>query len=692
MFATSRLDSSSPESINGDLFQYTPLANKDEIRLLHLQPGALRDPLQCTISHEWLPDCICVFEHLLTRCTACLACKSAGNIPSYEAISYTWGSQTLVDEILCDNFQLPITANCAQVLRRVRDPHRPRVLWIDAICIDQTNIQERSNQVRFMHRIYRGASNVIICLGEASPDSDTAITILEEEGLQSKRRFFTDTLSSNEIEALQNLFRRSWFKRVWILQEVAWAWSAQVICGSRITPWDGSFRGNAYSWIAYHDSLRPFPYVMGFGPSVRDMARTDLGHFTPKKFFDQLCLARDCNATDPRDKIFALLPLFTALTQDPRLCVNYARSPTNVFTNVASYFLSTLGPSFLSQVFRGSPGSMSGLPTWVPDWTVPSILKPSELTGYSAGGPDFDAVALPRISHDITEDVLRVYAVHVDVISSVGLYNESWKLSVRSWMDVFLTELGGTDLPSMKERRKETSCRILHNGLRTHLSPPVSSSGNGGGWAPVTEKYKEVGGEDWEGQMLFLEFFGTVFGTLPIRAWARRFVSMEMLVQIVWETLMVHCEEGPKDSARIVDLVLQLPSATTKRALWRLGQIESSDVYNQSQLASIDALYAQEIVRSYNLVWAEMGKLARKSSHRCLRRKYFVSRNDRLSGLATIDAQIGDEIFVIRGGPLCYILRPMDGYYTFVGDCYVQGYMDGQADSASTRWETIEVR
>lgn len=105
------------------------------------------------------------------------------NYPKYEAISYVWGSPTGTFPIKCDGKVLLVTENCLSALYQLRRRVRSRVLWIDSICIDQTDtpgaIDERSVQIRLMGEVYRFASRVIIWFGPDLAHSWIIFRLLE---------------------------------------------------------------------------------------------------------------------------------------------------------------------------------------------------------------------------------------------------------------------------------------------------------------------------------------------------------------------------------------------------------------------------------------------------------------------------------------------------------------------------------
>lgn len=97
--------------------------------------------------------------------------------PLYEAISYKWGGNRGHD-ITCNKQSLPVNAKLVAALERLRLPQEPRTLWIDEIWINQDDLEDRAHQVQRFHRIYAGATSVLIWLGPESSDSDVAMDFI----------------------------------------------------------------------------------------------------------------------------------------------------------------------------------------------------------------------------------------------------------------------------------------------------------------------------------------------------------------------------------------------------------------------------------------------------------------------------------------------------------------------------------
>lgn len=114
-----------------------------------------------------------------------------------------------------------------------------RVLWIDAICIDQDDHEERSSQVAMMSLVYTGATQVCVWIGEDDDESTMALQFIREEinELKNFDRLCTDKQHAPKWQALLVLMQRAWFSRRWVVQEIALAQDATVYCGPDKISW-----------------------------------------------------------------------------------------------------------------------------------------------------------------------------------------------------------------------------------------------------------------------------------------------------------------------------------------------------------------------------------------------------------------------------------------------------------------------
>ncbi|KAL8943733.1 MAG: hypothetical protein Q9211_000882 [Gyalolechia sp. 1 TL-2023] len=183
--------------------------------------------------------------------------------PKYQALSYTWGNPTLSQQLEVDlghRTQLfPVTENLYIALRNLRHNTVTRLLWVDAVCINQGDVEERRQQVKRMADIYRLAEKVIVWLGPETDGSALALEALDSLAskisvdwneltikAESAEDVGTDWLDRNIYApfndetyfALVSLLNRPWFGRLWIWQEVFLAGErAEVTCGDKTLAW-----------------------------------------------------------------------------------------------------------------------------------------------------------------------------------------------------------------------------------------------------------------------------------------------------------------------------------------------------------------------------------------------------------------------------------------------------------------------
>ena len=199
-----------------EIFQYTPqskshglthtyddlrLSTGLHIRLINLLPGSHDEPIFCTI--------VTVNPHHA----------------EYEALSYTWASENGDDRksgrVHCPDGVIPVTENCEAVLRLLRPlhpDHIPRILWVDSICINQSNTVERNHQVGLMDQIYQSATDVVICIQDPSRDYTDCMRWLKRrrEYEYKYNREVMNERSARITQQIVCLLRNRYFSRVWV--------------------------------------------------------------------------------------------------------------------------------------------------------------------------------------------------------------------------------------------------------------------------------------------------------------------------------------------------------------------------------------------------------------------------------------------------------------------------------------------
>ena len=296
--------------------------------------------------------------------------------PEYEALSYTWGSTTDLDYLYVQGDEgekaLAITRNLAEALRYLRYEDRPRVLWIDAICVDQDNTAERGHQVLRMADIYRHASRVIIWLGPERDNSTLAMQELNALGPTIEIDWATGVVKSlsgdhysqwieeplpfaedrNIIAAIDRFLDRVWFKRLWIWQEVRLANAgALMICGSECMLWQ-TFRNAIFCLCSKRSNSLRMKQVM----NICDYRQS------PPRLKDLLYRTRYAQCSDDRDKVYAILNLtsdFSSFEPD------YSKTTRDVFKSVVlAYASSKRGLTVLSQCEMRENKDTS-VPSWM---------------------------------------------------------------------------------------------------------------------------------------------------------------------------------------------------------------------------------------------------------------------------------------------------------------------------------------
>ena len=215
-------------------YQYSALNEEEkEVRLLTLLPGATSAEI-----------CILIGIVALTE----------EDPPQYEALSYAWGSSEDPLHINVGTGRsstLAVTQNLASALTHLRYEHKPRVLWIDAICVDQQNLQERSKQVERMKDVYSMAGRVVVWLGPEMDNSKHAMVTLHDLSLEIEvdwRILAMKPAANREpswadgfcplpydvetLQAISDLLHRSWFERLWIWQEITFADLTLLSCAA----------------------------------------------------------------------------------------------------------------------------------------------------------------------------------------------------------------------------------------------------------------------------------------------------------------------------------------------------------------------------------------------------------------------------------------------------------------------------
>ena len=306
---------------------------------------------------------------------------SLESLPSYNALSYMWGTGPK-HRILCDGKSLGVHENLRSALRQLRDVTSTRILWVDAVCINQDDEGkdgEKGSQIQQMRAIYERAEKVVVWLGDSSETSSIGFEVLEAIASAADSEIYAKEpkpIKSEDLKllglperasprwrALGALFWREWFTRIWVIQEIGVASSVVICCGNDQTPW--SNMASAAKFILNHslDSLTdvdPTRVIKLESYRGRDISKR---HLLPL-----LCEARSSFATNDRDKIYAILGLASGV-DGLGLKPDYTKDVSVVYTELAKSFIERdRNLDILSAVENHRYRLRTRLPFWVPDW------------------------------------------------------------------------------------------------------------------------------------------------------------------------------------------------------------------------------------------------------------------------------------------------------------------------------------
>ncbi|KAL8419087.1 hypothetical protein RB594_002334 [Gaeumannomyces avenae] len=186
-----------------------------QIRLLKLLPGQQTSRLE----------------------TQLLVVSLDSQLAPYEALSYVWGQACdLPDKIMVDGVALNVTWNLYCALRSLRHNDQPRMLWVDAICINQADTSERSRQVRLMSRIFSQATRVVAWIvnydrGDSPPTPNPAVVAMNLLASDCNIHWSDERLGLPGILGISQLFKTEWWFRVWTVQEAVVAQSLIYVLG-----------------------------------------------------------------------------------------------------------------------------------------------------------------------------------------------------------------------------------------------------------------------------------------------------------------------------------------------------------------------------------------------------------------------------------------------------------------------------
>ncbi|KAJ4865629.1 heterokaryon incompatibility protein (HET) domain-containing protein [Trichoderma breve] len=419
--------------------------------------------------------------------------------PCYNALSYTWGApsreaaargmdSTPMCRVNCNGESILVTQNLFDCLQQLTHGSRSNDMefWIDAICIHQGS-EEQNRQVNLMADIYRQAKKVTIWLGKADEHTDPACVFIEKFARSHRtsgtdHQAMVDELKQHaQLSALASFFNRTWFTRVWVVQEVVLSQAATVICGSCVFSWDditevSHYLATTVSKQEFHAAgldLQELPYK---NPAKMAAVRRDLvklavvgKHLERDRdstiLLHSLIRFRNWDSFRGHDKVYALLGIHKAALgledaePDSPLYPRYEQDMCKAYIGIAKYILENTSDLLLLAHVEGEDfQSIPSLPSWVPDWSVKGTLGLG-ITGYErfCAAAGTEAYVKPKISNDL----LTLRAAKLDTVSKIGETKEEVDRGTPfvQWLDI----LNETEelYHNTKEQRQDVFWRCL---------------------------------------------------------------------------------------------------------------------------------------------------------------------------------------------------------------------------------------
>lgn len=583
-----------------------------------------------------------------------------------------------------------------------------RNLWIDAVCINQEDIDERNAQVSMMAQIYSSARSSIVWLG---PEDETtciardAVTRLNMAPFQDARaaawRFINKShqdltqegiggISAWHVQSVLNLIRRSWFGRTWVLQEVVLAKEIEILCGSHRFTWTELFELIQHRLghdedvhimgLPEHPNSNRAKGAKGTGAWVMTDLRLRLRldtlerhHFKPienvegqvgHSWDDKLSLCTvlvltwNLEVTDPRDKVFALLSIAAPLEPSAKIAVDYRRSTVDVFTDLGRIFVEARGNNKIQSFHSG----------------IIEEFEPLEGMSFVQAPlcEDGNCNRLPSCSRNERPDALPSWVPAFNMPLTTG----------RLWRTGFAAAFarGPIFFHSDAAVLKLEGCefdRIIQLEEKPHE--------------------KEIGdGVSFD-----------IFSWLKMVQLRGPNVSGPSQMEVLWRTLMLnHFWGGGLEAAKasfrsFISQNLPMSAHPSKQSEANLRLYSTYQAADNSE--SLPTL--QEIMKSReNLTGhvcrhdgiSEVSNFHSAFCRHYRTRRLFRTEKGRL-GLGPRTAREGDTVWLLSGARTPFILRSLQGHHgngqsSLIGEAYVHGAMDGYlAHAMESEFKPVQI-
>lgn len=612
-----------------------------------------------------------------------------GDAPPYFALSYCWGRHKKDVGILCDGKKLKVTASLAQALERLQALSgatqnwdlSAKWFWIDQICINQLDKDERSNQVQLMIQIYSKSIRTLIWLDTPAKSCDQAWALIDQI-YDAFRKENPDAVFLSDIDVrlysasyhktcglpdgddviwghFRRLLEAPWFQRIWVVQEVAV--SSQdplVLHGTHIYSWERL--AWASSWLR-RVGFNRVDFVSQRILSIDLIANLRRSRVRWKLPALLVATSLKFDATDPRDKVFSLLGL-AAETEDSllwpvALLPDYRRNVAQVYRDVARFLINIYQnlamftramPELNRRIWRPWLRSDHSIDSWVPKWHVLIEANQTKSLSWLSYARDGGATELGFPSHYLTARGLP---------AAVCLTSDPKSLKLRGLRVDSVTSISRVGdaftLPSLDDAPLSQAFNFLTSIRRSkEIFGPMD--------LPILLLTA------WQ-KPLLLQSLAMTLEQCPGTA------RLELIDALITSTTANSFQLAGSDPAQIrkngyAFVRSQIEKELERRSFWPTG-IGARVKYRYLELLQGGAVGGKP--EGYTAL----------AKNFCINRRFFVTAKGCL-GIGPKWTKKGDLVCVLLGGAVPYILRPAGMDFALVGESYVHGLMEGEAVDA----------
>ncbi|KAF4436105.1 HET-6OR heterokaryon incompatibility (het-6OR allele) [Fusarium acutatum] len=617
-------------------FQYDKLPNNGFFRVFELGPGKDSDSLQGNLR-----------TYLRERA------------PKYEALSYVWGSSMQNQYMKCNDQTFMKTDSLDAALRRLRLVDDSRCLWVDQICINQTSPDERSEQVSVMRDIYSGATLVNAWLGPADAEEASTVGIIISTLSKRKphefqqQQHFPENKYLQELGlpardspawgALNSMLNVPYFFRVWNLRELALAPTYTLF-------------GNQASWDAFPD-----PKTFILAPATEDshdlspevewntvsIAFKDGYREGILGLYQLVSSTKGCQATDPRDKIFALLRLAGVRTYG--IIPDYHKTESTVFAEFALKLISEeRNLEILNHTDIEEPNDKQRRPLWAPRWHHKDATARFDMS--LCGFKSSNTMDM-RMRSSNGGQSLELRGLHIDKVKETNIRHRG---AIQTVM-------------AMGSMAIHHGCLLEDQYGSDIITPIVSTIMSGRVQSIVGELSRPTNNSYLNSFTAFA--FESLLMTFSNKYYNKKFLkAMIQLIKMAVQT----CLSVPKNE-----------SIFGEPEVWefindRLDQLSPEDTGTLSSYVDILERILGDIGED-----SVTYKVNIAHSHG---KKFFITEAGYI-GAGPCCLEPGDSVCILFGGDTPYTVRPSSASsdeYLFLGNAYVHGIMEGET---ITTWE-----